>query len=90
MMGWHGYSGFDWTPELFVIVLAGILVWALRSSLSERLRPRNTRSRLRSAVDIATERYARGEISRDEFLDITNDLYLVNSDYQQKRKRSEL
>jgi putative membrane protein len=89
MMGWHGYAGLDWTTGLFVIVLAGILVWTLRGSLSERLGSRHTRSRSHSALDIAQERYARGEISRDEFLEITNDLYLTNSNYQQKRKRSE-
>lgn len=64
MMGRHGYAGFDWTTGLFVIVLAGILVWALRSGLGKYGRSRNTRSRLRSALDIAKERYARGEISR--------------------------
>jgi len=71
MMGWHGYAGFDWTTGLFVIVLAGLLIWALRSDVGEHLRSRHTRSRSRPALDIAKERYARGEISRDEFLDIT-------------------
>ena len=89
MMGWHGYSGLDWTTGLFVIVLAGILVWTLRGGLSERLGSRNTRPRSHSALEIAKERYARGEISRDEFLDMTNDLYLVNSNFKQKHKRSE-
>ena len=90
MMGWHGYPGLDWTPELFAIILVGVLIWALRGGISERLKARNKRSRSRSALDIATERYARGEISREEFLDITNDLYLVGLDYPPKRKRSDL
>jgi uncharacterized membrane protein len=89
MMGWHGYAGLDWTTGLFVIVLVGTLVWVLRGGLSAHLGSRSTRSRSRSALEIAQERYARGEISRDEFLDISNDLYLTNSNYQQKRKRSE-
>jgi putative membrane protein len=90
MMGWQGYSGFDWTTGLFVIVLVGILIWALRSSLSERLGARDdTASSERSALDIAKERYARGEMSREEFLDMTNDLYLANANFKQKHKRSE-
>ena len=89
MMGWHGYAGFDWTTGLFVIVLVGTLIWALRGSLSGRLGSRNTTSSARSALEIAKERYVRGEMSREEFLDVTNDLYLVNSNFKQKRKRSE-
>jgi len=89
MMGWHGYPGFDWTSILFVIVIAGILVWGLRGSLGARFKSGRTGSSPRSALDVAKERYARGEISRDEFLDIANDLYLTDSNYPQKRKRSE-
>jgi uncharacterized membrane protein len=90
MMGWQGYSGFDWTAVVFVPALAGILIWALRSSLIERLGSGDdTTSPERSALDIAKERYARGEMSREEFLDMTNDLYLANAKFKQKRKRSE-
>jgi uncharacterized membrane protein len=90
MMGWQGYTGFDWTTGLFVIVLAGILIWALHGSLSERLESRDdTTTADRLALDIAKERYARGEMSREEFLDTTNDLYLANANFKQKRKRSE-
>jgi uncharacterized membrane protein len=90
MMGMHGdAAGLDWTIGLFVIVLVGILIWALWRNLSEHLGSGNdTASSGRSAREIAQERYARGEISREEFLDITNDLDLVNSNFKQKRKRS--
>jgi hypothetical protein len=37
MTGGRGYAGLDWTVVVFVIALVGILVWALRSSLSEHL-----------------------------------------------------
>lgn len=89
MMGWHGYPGYDWTSIVVVLVLVGVLVWGLRGGFGARFRARNTKPPSRSALDIAKERYARGEISRDEFLDIANDLYLTDSNYPQKRKRSE-
>jgi putative membrane protein len=89
MMGWQGYSGIDWTAVVFVIALVGILLWALRSSLSEHPGARSTTSPERSALEIAKERYARGEMSREEFLDVTNDLYLANTTIKHKRKRSE-
>jgi uncharacterized membrane protein len=90
MMGWQGYSGFDWTAVVFVIALVGMIIWALRSSLSEHLGARDdTTSPERSALEIAKERYARGEMSREEFLNVTNDLYLANTTIKHKRKRSE-
>jgi putative membrane protein len=90
MMGWQGYSGFDWTAVVFVIALVGVLIWALRSSLSEHPEAGDdTTSPERSALEIAEERYARGELSREEFLDMTNDLYLANTTIKHKRKRSE-
>jgi uncharacterized membrane protein len=90
MMGMHGENaGLDWTIGLFAIVLVGILIWAPWSNLRRHLGSGdNTTSSGRSAREIAQERYARGEISREEFLDITNDLDLVNSNFRQKRKRS--
>ena len=89
MMGWQGYNGSDWTAVVFVIALVGILIWGLRSSLSEHLGARSTTSPERSALEIAKERYARGEMSREEFLDVTNDLYLANTTIKHKRKRSD-
>lgn len=79
MMGWHGYPGFDWTSILFVVVITAMLVWGFRSGVGKHFRSGRKRSSSRSALDIAKERYARGEISRDEFLDIANDLYLTDS-----------
>jgi putative membrane protein len=87
MMGWQGYSGFDWTAIVFVVALVGVLFWALRSSLGEHSGARgDTTSPEQSALEIAKERYARGEMSREEFLDVTNDLYLANADFKQKHK----
>ena len=90
MMGWQGYNGFDWTAVVFVIALVGILFRALRGALSEHPESGDdTTSPKRSGLDIAKERYARGEMSREEFLDITNVLYLANTTLKHKRKRSE-
>jgi hypothetical protein len=53
MMGWQGDSGIDWTAVVFVIALVGLLIWALRSSLSEHLEAKDdTTTADRSALEI--------------------------------------
>lgn len=90
MMGWHGYpaGGLD-LVGLLVLAVFGLLFWGRRHGTRLRPASRRSRDRSRSALEVAEQRYARGEISREEFLDITNDLYLMHSDYPEKRKRSE-
>lgn len=90
MMGWHGYpaGGLD-LVGLLVLAVFGLLFWGRQHGMRLRPAPRRSRDRSRSALEVAEQRYARGEISREEFLDITNDLYLTQSNYPEKRKRSE-
>ncbi len=84
---WHHWDGLDWglwgtislimfigmgLMLLFWIVVIGIVFWAIsRFSRSERLWPGRGRS---DPLQIARERYARGEISREEFERIKKDL----------------
>lgn len=60
--GW-GMMGFGWVT---IIVVIGVLVWAIVQSASQRndvTRPTNTSS----AEAILADRFARGEIDNDEY-----------------------
>ena len=77
---WHWFDGMGWCAPfggigmIFVwIALIGLVVWGVialtrrggaGSDISEKHRP----------LDIARERYAKGEISKDEFEQIKMDL----------------
>lgn len=67
MMNYYGYTPFGWYGFCFeilwwVIVIVGIilLVWWIAPS-------RRTRWAEKSPLDIVGERYARGEINKEEF-----------------------
>jgi len=66
--GWWMLFGWLW----FVIFWAGIIalgIWIVR-----KLTERDGSERGNTALDIAKQRYARGEISREEFEQIKRDL----------------
>lgn len=70
MMGW-GMPMFGLVPLLFLIALVVGAVMIARSAG----RPREGAAvRPRGAVDLLDERYARGEIGRDEYLQARADL----------------
>jgi putative membrane protein len=79
MMGpyWgHGWGGMGWVGMtlmllFWVLVIAGVIV------LLRRIRARDLdpdRAAHRSALDVLKERYARGEIDREEFEQKRRDL----------------
>ncbi|KAF0112016.1 MAG: hypothetical protein FD147_530 [Chloroflexi bacterium] len=82
MMGNFGYGGTGWIGMIIgsivsIAVLIGLIllvVWAVRrmSGNPAHLESRNLTSQ--SAKDIAQARYAKGEISRDEYQQILSDL----------------
>ncbi len=53
--------------------IIGLVVWAIMR-VTKRGDGRSGNSKEASALDIARERYARGEISRDEFEQLKKDL----------------
>ena len=71
---WHnGFmfgGGLMWIFWILLIVLAVILTVAL----AQRRTGTGSGARERTALDILKERYARGEIDRDEFEQIRRDL----------------
>ncbi|MFH1651357.1 MAG: SHOCT domain-containing protein [Chloroflexota bacterium] len=67
-MGWWLFGGISmvvfWGAVIFLVV------WVVR----KLAQPADGRKDNRSALDIARERYARGEISREEFEQLKKDL----------------
>jgi Short C-terminal domain len=64
--------GSEWIVLLFVAIAVG--VWLTRSHWSNFFRARHTR--VSQAHEILRERYAKGEISRDEYVRTASDLNL--------------
>jgi uncharacterized membrane protein len=87
MMGWHGVStaGSDLITGMLVAGVAIMLFFRLRHH-TPWVFLRRPHAQLMSALNVAELRYARGEISRDEFLDIVNDLNLADAELKFKRK----
>ena len=71
MMG--GYGGFGmivWVVVLIAIV--ALVVWLVRSSASAGMHPLSARRS--PGLEVLEERYARGDISRDEYLQKKKDI----------------
>ena len=70
-MGWMNGWGMGFGMILWLVILALIIagvVWLVRSQPIGRNRRRST------GLDVLDERYARGEITRDEYLRMKRDM----------------
>ena len=67
-MGGWGMAIFGW---LFMALVVGLVVWLI---VSTTRRPDSAGRESRRALQILDERYAAGEINRDEYLERKNDL----------------
>ena len=80
-MGWGGHSvlgSYSWIGMIInlvitVVVIVGI-VWLIRRALSTGQLPSGPASALQSPREILQIRYARGEITREQYLEILADL----------------
>jgi putative membrane protein len=72
MMGWYPYMGFG-TGLLWLIVLIVIAYLAYRLIKNEKILAPN-RPVMKSAEDILSERYAKGELTREQFMQMKDDL----------------
>ena len=69
MYEWHGFGGgMMWIIWIFILLA---LAWIVVAATRQAGGPRN---REKSAMDILKERYARGEIDRDEYRRTRDDL----------------
>ena len=77
---WHSHEGAGWWMVYGAIVMVvfwgliiGLVVWGIKT-LTERRGSGQETTGKRNPLDIAKERYARGDISKEEFDRIKKDL----------------
>lgn len=74
---WHWHDGMGWWMVFWMVLFWGVIValvvWGIKR-LTGRDGSGSSTSEKRDPLDIAKERYARGEISREEFEQIKKDL----------------
>jgi putative membrane protein len=72
MDGWNrgDYWGHALVGFVFFIILVGLAVYLIRTVANHG----NTQSETRDPLEIAKERYAKGEITKEEFTDIKKEL----------------
>jgi len=66
-----GFMGFAW---LFWLVVLGVIAWAVVMVVKNSQRQNEQTGTLDKPVEILKRRYARGEISREEFEQMKKDL----------------
>ena len=78
MMG--GWSGWGWTGPfhmigwlLILVLIIAAVAWVVRSATYGGIHPSRA-DRRSSGLDVLEERYARGEINRDEYLQKKRDI----------------
>ncbi|MFZ3079595.1 MAG: SHOCT domain-containing protein [Bellilinea sp.] len=82
MMGYYGYGNMGWIGMILgsivsialLIGLVLLIVWAVRRMSANPYQSGPQSSTGQSARDIAQARYAKGEISREEYQQILSDL----------------
>lgn len=73
MGGYGGYGGFGmFIWPIILIAIVALVVWLVRSTAASGMH--NVPTRRSSGLDVLEERYARGEINRDEYLQKKRDL----------------
>ena len=75
---WDGHDGMGWWMlfgSVWFVLFWGLIIWAVYSVISKLSGGQsNQGSREGSPLDIARRRYARGEITKDQFDQIRRDL----------------
>ena len=79
-MGWHNgwgmMMGGGWFMWLSILILVGAVVWAFVYMSNSRggSNSGGPHPEQRTALELLQERYARGEITREEYEQLRNDL----------------
>lgn len=78
----YGFNHFSWLGMAFqflltlgvIVGLVLLIVWAVRMTVGKSNKSTSQDTSAQSARDIAQSRYAKGEISREEYQQILDDL----------------
>jgi putative membrane protein len=84
MMGNFGYGGFGWIGMILgLVIMVGLIVgfvflvvWAVQRMSGNSVHTHSPHATNLSAKDIAQVRYAKGEISREEYQQLLSELGL--------------
>ena len=75
---WDGHGGMGWWMlfgSIWFVIFWGLIIWAVVTVVSKSGGGESSQApREESPLDIAKKRYARGEISKDEFERLREDL----------------
>ncbi len=63
-----------WFAWIFRLVFIGLIVWLIVNALSNNKNVRNTPMQTETALDILKKRYAKGEISKEQFDRMKSDI----------------
>lgn len=71
-----GTSNWGWTMVILMVLIWGLVIWAITSVIREWTKPAQTQTQLQhtSAGEILRKRYAAGEISKEEYETKKHDL----------------
>jgi putative membrane protein len=74
--GFHMGGGWFWLILILVIIFVGFLLWQTynRNNAGSQRHNEKPKGRSKTAREIADERYANGDISREEYNTIIDDL----------------
>ena len=67
---WGGIL-FAW---IFRLVFVGLIVWLIVNAVSNNKHPRNIPYQSETALDILKKRYAKGEVSKEQFEQMKRDI----------------
>lgn len=74
---WGGYGGFEWIGMIIWIVILALIIAAVVWLVRAMTHPGQTHSageRRSRGLEVLEERYARGEIKREEYLEMKKDI----------------
>lgn len=74
MMGGYGGFGMMIFGVIVLIAIIALVVWLVRSVATPAAHQLPPRERQSAGLDVLEERYARGEIKRDEYLEKKRDI----------------
>lgn len=72
---WNGPWGHMWWGWLFWLIVIGVIIWLIATLVARNSRQQSSSSQSQeTALDILKKRYARGEISKQDFEEKKRDL----------------